>query len=347
MRSFRKILGAIILDVPRYCWHLGPQNVIRHSWVKVRNRHDHLLITNNPVGVNVDQKWSSNLYLPMIFPIFGKILFKKATDSHPIKFEPTYTLKHKQPDVTFIIGHRGSARTPLLLKTLSSIAAQRGCHIECIVVEQDNSSCLEAKLPAWVNHVFSPLLDAEMPYSRSKAFNVGAEHANAECLIFHDNDMLVSQDYALQILDKVNAGYNFVNLKRFIFYLSKSTSKRMLDSNEKNTKLAFDSIVQNLEGGGSIGTSKKSFFSIGRFDERFIGWGGEDNEFWERALTQKVWSFTYLPLIHLWHEFQTEKLDIEASDTKALYNELTRQAPKDRIRALLAEQPREAPLCVD
>jgi hypothetical protein len=334
MRTWRQIFGAIVRDVPRYslCFLIHP--LVSHSWIKIKNRDDQLLSANNSAGVDFKEKWTSDLYLPKIFPIFGKVLYKNAFSSHPVKFESAPAPSDKAPDVSFIIGHRGSARTPLLLKTLNSIAAQKGCRIECIVVEQDNVSSLDTILPRWVTHVFTPLSDAKMPYSRSMAFNMGARHANAEYLVFHDNDMLVSDDYAMHIVQKCRAGYSFVNLKRFIFYLSEATSQRMLDGGEVNTELDLDCIVQNAKGGGSIGASKKAFLSIGGFDERFVGWGGEDNEFWERALTQKVWSFTYLPLIHLWHAPQAEKLDFDASGTKTLYNTLSAQKPEDRIAAL-------------
>ena len=65
--------------------------------------------------------------------------------------------------------------------------------------------------------------------------------------------------------------------------------------------------MQNALGGGSIAISRQTFFEIGGFDEAFLGWGGEDNEFWDRAQSRRVWPYAYLPFVHLWHELQSGK----------------------------------------
>jgi GT2 family glycosyltransferase len=78
--------------------------------------------------------------------------------------------------------------------------------------------------------------------------------------------------------------------------------------------------MQNAEAGGSLAVDRETFFAIGGFDEAFVGWGGEDNEFWERAQSRKVWPYGYLPLIHLWHEAQPEKPD-QGRSTATLHEE--------------------------
>jgi predicted glycosyltransferase involved in capsule biosynthesis len=268
-----------------------------------------------------------------MYPYFAKALFSKALTSFSFKQSSVQKHSDKPIEVSFIIGHRGSKRIELLLKTIESIAAQENCVVECIVVEQDHTSIIREFVPAWVKLVFTQV-DADMPYSRSQAFNEGALHASGECLIFHDNDLLVPCQYAYETLAIYKRGYDFINLKRFIFYLSKGASENFIENGNLNKTLEIESIMQNAEGGGSIGGSKQAFERIGGFDQRFVGWGGEDNEFWERALTQKVWSHGYLPLIHLWHESQTEKLDVDGSKNKALYNTLSDQSPDLRIETL-------------
>jgi len=303
--------------------------------LSVRNRNEKLKFSPNSIGMKCMQQWTSDLYLPKIFPFFGQQLFKIALSSSSFKLDSNKAHnKATTVDVSFIIGHRGRGRTDLLLTTIDSLAAQEGCNIECIIVEQDNTPIVQNMLPKWVRYVFTPLPQPDMHYSRSWAFNVGADHAKGQCLIFHDNDLLVPTCYAGDTLALFKRGYDFINLKRFIFYLSKEASRKFLEHKNLVPSLKIESIMQNAQGGGSIGASKKAFKRIGGFDQRFVGWGGEDNEFWERALTQNVWSYGYLPLVHLWHEAQTEKIDFESSNTKALYNELSEQSAKDRITVL-------------
>jgi len=71
----------------------------------------------------------------------------------------------------------------------------------------------------------------------------------------------------------------------------------------------------------------------GGFDEAFVGWGGEDNEFWERASTQRLWPYGGLPLLHLWHPAQAGKHQ-SANETAARYRELSAIPAHERIRTL-------------
>ena len=72
-------------------------------------------------------------------------------------------------------------------------------------------------------------------------------------------------------------------------------------------------VVQNLDG-GSIVVRRDAYDAIGGFDESFIGWGGEDNDFFDRAaVLGGVNRFAYMPLLHLEHPPQQGK----ASQTSA------------------------------
>jgi len=237
------------------------------------------------------------------------------------------------PEVSFVIGHRGVTRMPHLLATLGSIAAQVGVSIECIVVEQDTESRLADQLPDWVRLIHTPSPAAEMPYCRSWAFNIGAKHARGELLILHDNDLLVPVDYAAASMAKVRSGYEVVNLKRFLFYLSQVHSEALFSGRMDLLSRPPEAITQNLEGGGSVAITRDGYARIGGMDERFVGWGGEDNEFWERAQSLAVWPYASMPLWHLWHAAQPGKQDT-ANQTLQLARELSAVDPKARIARL-------------
>ena len=92
--------------------------------------------------------------------------------------------------------------------------------------------------------------------------------------------------------------------------------------------------MQNAEAGGSLAVARSAFFEIGGYDESFVGWGGEDNEFWERAQTRRVWSsYGYLPIVHLWHAAQPRKTD-PGNPTLRHYEKLSGMTVEDRIAEL-------------
>ena len=102
---------------------------------------------------------------------------KRALADHPIRRLPQPELVSEQPDVSFIIGHRGRERLPHLLATLESIAGQEGTSVECLVVEQDVQAHLLGHLPAWVRYLHTPPPTPNLPYCRAWAFNVGVRQA--------------------------------------------------------------------------------------------------------------------------------------------------------------------------
>lgn len=339
--SLRQKLGAIVYDLPRFLWAMRPSQSRSHtqaSWVLMRNRNERLIPNNNDRGVACDWQWTSDLHLAKVFPHLGLRLMKRALRDWPIESrdEPAPPGGEDSPAVSFVIGHRGTERLPHLLATLRSIAAQRGVSFECIVVEQSPAPEVKGDLPSWVRYIHTPLPYASMPYSRAWAFNVGARMAQGERLILHDNDILVPQDYAAQLTTRFDEGYEVINLKRFIFFLNESHSKRMLSERRSLTSTAPETIMQNAEGGGSVAVSRKAYFAIGGFDEAFVGWGGEDVEFWGRAKTLRCWHFGYLPLVHLWHEPQPGKRAINGNGelTARLIEERQAILPLVRIEEL-------------
>jgi hypothetical protein len=258
-------------------------------------------------------RWTSQLHAPQVFPVLGRLLLRAALRDCPIRLlnPRTSPASTEYPDITFLIGHRGRDRLPHLQWTLRSIAGQIGVSIECIVVEQDSEQAARDHLPGWVRYVHTPPPYEGMPYCRAWAFNVGARQARSPLLVLHDNDMLVPETYAAELVRMHRRGYEISNLKRLIFYLSGEHTRELFTGHTSFASRPPDSIVQNLEAGGSLAVDRDVYLALGGMDEAFVGWGGEDNEFWERALTGRVWAFGYLPVIHLWHPPQAGKRAVD------------------------------------
>jgi hypothetical protein len=326
----KQFLGVLLKDWRRYRRALAAP---ASDYLALCNRNETLERAASLPGYRCAWQWTSELHAPKLFPSLGKLLMQRALGEHPINLAATPERASDSPDISFIIGHRGLARLPHLLMTLQSIAGQKGASCECLVVEQDSQPCLETVLPPWVRYIHTPPPAPDMPYCRSWAFNVAIRRSKGRMLVFHDNDMLVPFDYASRIRDHVDDGYEVINLKRFIFYLNEPHTQLVLSEERALTDDAPLSIVQNLEGGGSVAITRAACDRIGGFDESFIGWGGEDNEFWDRAQMLRVWPYAYLPIVHLWHPPQAGKGD-RNNPTVNQYQALAGIPAADRITAL-------------
>jgi hypothetical protein len=324
----RALAGVLLKDLLRYRRALSGSDA---AYLALCNRNETVTWSPDGAGVRCHWKWGSDLHAPKVLPALGLRLSARAFSDHPVVLATTPREEGAAPTVSFIIGHRGNARLPHLLATIKSIAGQAGAAVECLVVEQDAEPQLVGRLPSWVRHIPAPPPKADMPYSRSWAFNIGAHHARGEVLVLHDNDMLVTSDYAASILLRLRQGHDVVGLKRYIFYMTERHTAAYFEGRASLLDMAPEAITQNLDGGGSVAISRDAYARIGGMDEQFIGWGGEDNEFWERALTQQVWSYGYLPMWHLWHAAQPGKKTNAGRET---FLKASAIDPIERIRRL-------------
>jgi hypothetical protein len=329
----RQYLGVLFRDLPKYASGFVQGG---SAYLAICNRDESLERAPDGSGYRCNWQWTSDLHAPRVIPALGQLLMRRALADHPVTRVPAPLAPNREcPTVSFIIGHRGISRLPHLLATIESVAAQRDVSVECVVVEQDTESRLEGRLPEWVRHILTPLPTADMPYCRSWTFNVGAKHARGWLLVLHDNDVLVPVDYANELVERMRRGWDVINLKRFIFYLSEAHTQQIFQGAANVSDRAPEGITQNLEAGASIAITRDAYSRIGGMDESFIGWGGEDNEFWERAQTLKVWQYACLPCVHLWHTAQASKYETD-NPALARYRRLSRVDVGQRIQRLQA-----------
>lgn len=343
--SLRQKAGAIIYDIPRLLWALRPGRSLQKRagpWVRMRNRNETLTGHQEGGGVLCNWKWTSDIHVAKVYPIAGRALLRRALRDWPIAFGEEPRRQCGDIAVSFIIGHRGLNRLPHLLTTLRTVASQMNVSVECVVVEQVKVPEIRALLPDWVRYLHTPPANPDMPYCRAWAFNEGASIAKGKLLILHDNDIIVPRDYSAELMKIRNGGYEVINLKRFIFYLDRPHSEGIVTGQLNLAARPPVSVRQNLEAGGSLAITRDAYFAIGGFDEDFVGWGGEDNEFWERASTLRVWPFGSLPFIHLWHESQPEKTLGDEAPGMQRYWEATAVPPQLRIEHLVRRRGEDA-----
>jgi len=280
--------------------------------MEFRNRGERILPNPDGLGFDCDWRWTSDLTLANVFPGLGSRLLAAALSKWPVELtSATGSSRAGEPDVSFVVGHRGMERLPLLLSTLASLRAQEGCRTEVLVVEQAEVPLLEGRLPADVRWIHQRPPKTEMPYSRSWAFNTGVRATRGRFVVLHDNDVIAPRHYAAEVLRLGTAGFEAMRLQRFVFYLDRNSTSRVT-AHEEVGRLGTDGlrpelVRQNCEG-HTIAVSREAYLRIGGHDEAFLGWGGEDNEFYDRCRQLRFHPWGYLPFLHLWHVPQPGKL---------------------------------------
>lgn len=320
--------GVLLYDLLRYERAL---NSSTDSWQYLCNRNEQ--VSTESGGVICNWRWSTQLHAVNHIPAWGRRLMTRALYRFPIRLSDSPDCDKGKPLVSIIIGHRGEERLPILLQTLRSFAGQRDVRFECIVLEESLEASIHTDLPDWVRFVHLPTNAVEQPFNRSRVFNAGAKLAKGELLILHDNDMIVADCYVHDNWVKYCEGFDVINLKRFIFYLTREHTDEicfLLSLSARSPEF----VLQNLTGGGSLAIGKDSFETIGGFDEGFVGWGGEDVEFWDRAQILNVWNTGYLPILHLWHLPQPEKNDKKDSSAMRRLDDVSNIPVEERIRLL-------------
>jgi hypothetical protein len=310
----RHLLAAYLRDAPRYRLAIDCPRLARwlgRSWVDLCNRHERLVRRPGQRGVTCAWRWSSPLFYCQAYPPVGRRLLARAMQDWPFAFRDQPEAVG-EPLVSFIIGHRGRARLPHLQAVLASIAAQTDVPIECIVVEQSGNSELAGALPAWVRHIHTPPPRPDMPYARAWAFNVGACQARGRILVCHDNDICVPVRYAAELARIFALGFEAARLQRFVFYLSETGTGRIFQGRSMDADCPPLEVVQNCEG-HTLAVDRDVYFAVGGHDETFIGWGGEDNEMFDRLRARRLHDAAYLPFLHLWHPPQPDKAAVHSN----------------------------------
>ena len=176
-----------------------------------------------------------------------------------------------------------------------------------IVVEQDSAPRLSGPLPhPNVTHVFAYNAG---PFNKSWGLNVGFRASPLHWLAFADADLILG-DALPETLDYLNQGYSVVKPYRRLIDLDETESDRVRAGE-------FDWIPERHEtaanregagefivfGGGLFAITRAAFVAVGAWDERFRGWGGEDDAMsykLERARTPAI-ELDRRAALHLFH----------------------------------------------
>jgi glycosyltransferase involved in cell wall biosynthesis len=178
---------------------------------------------------------------------------------------------------------------------------------EWVVVEQDHAPRLdESTLPRQAKRLF---VVNSGPFNKAWGLNVGARAARGDLLFFCDADLLVEPS-ALQTAAGLCARHVLaVNPYDRLADLDQIETERLLQGQEPPRFQRDDASDRRRVGeqlcfcGGAFMMRRSLHHAMGGFDERYLGWGAEDDAMSIRLVrsTPQVATVEGRVALHLWH----------------------------------------------
>jgi len=171
-------------------------------------------------------------------------------------------------------------RFPLLGAVLAWLAEMPA--LEVIVVEQD-AETRAGSLGPFANVEWVYVQNAG-PFNKSWGLNIAARRARGELLVTGDADMILPGTALRQALAMCAERFDAVNPYGHIVDLTEAETRRFLrgslDLGRELRQQLHDRVPQGeylCFCGGICVFRRDVYFALGGMDERFIGWGGEDD----------------------------------------------------------------------
>jgi len=309
---------------------LGPSAPPLVGWLGLHNRREH--VETMPGGIACAWTGSSPLTVARVFPAVGARLLRHCLRQWPIVFRDRLEPSPDTPIVSVVLPVGGEDRIHLFRSVVQAFCGQSLRAMEVIVVEQATTPVYEQHCPPGVRYVHV----SDRPgheFNRSRTLNAGAAAARGKFLVLHDADALPPYRLCEVVAERMGDGHDGWLPHRLIFYLTAEASATFAGSRGARLPSEVGEVVQNNPSTCDA-VSKSAFESIGGYDERYQGWGGEDEEFLERLHTLRFLRGGILPLVHLWHPPAPKKASGDRN--LRLSAEVMAQPVEQRIRRLRA-----------
>ncbi len=310
-RKLRDLPGVLIKDLPKIARALArpvqPGRSDLRGWISICNRAERLVPASDGPGYGCEWQWGSRLHSAEVIPAIGWGMMRAALREWPIVLAREPRLACGEPKVSFVYAHAGRDRLSQLHRAIASVFAQRDVPCEVIVVDQSKESLL-GQMPTPINYLHLAKDNVAEGWHKAWAYNVGARLARGSILVFQDGDICVPESYAQSLVEAIDdRGHGAASLQRFLFYLK----QHAVPTFDGSALLSIEPVIpdctfQNWKG-GTIAVRREAFEAIGGFDEGFVDWGGEDDEFYDRCAHIGHCRHGFLPFVHLWHQPQVDR----------------------------------------
>lgn len=184
---------------------------------------------------------------------------------------------------------------------------ERGRYRIVVVEQGPEPRCAKLLRPLADDYVFAP---NRGPFNKSWALNIGAVRTPGQpylCLL--DGDSLLEPHHLELFLSRLRTGDSAFLPFREVVFLDRPSGDTAVATLMPARAEAGGLDWSELRGfsllevkGFCLCVSRSRFLACGGYDERYRGWGDEDNEFHRRLV--ETGPVTRLPgrLVHLWHE---------------------------------------------
>lgn len=204
-------------------------------------------------------------------------------------------------NVYYVIVHRDSdeKRTRNLIYTCKYI---RSLGLNVLVIEQDAEKKIEL-LCKYLDVEYAFIKNSGL-FNRAWGFNCFRNFIKSDKVFLADNDIILDKDViynTIKLLDIYDVVRPFNGV---VSYYDESATDKLFKTNERTLDKQFKLVnIFNLSGGVCAFRTDSFYNKLGGFDERFEGWGGEDDEMHKHILQLdlNVLSFTSVG-IHMNHE---------------------------------------------
>lgn len=210
---------------------------------------------------------------------------------------------------------------------------------EILIAEQDVESQIEG-IPEF-DHCHKYLAASDTDFHKSKLLNSLAAKAREPLLLMCDADIILSESGLMRSLQAVSTELDFVrpfadlidlDSAQTVAYLQHGYLPDAAKHGESTNRTHFGE--QLCLAGGAFIIRNDVYQQLGGFDERFIGWGGEDNAF-SLLVESKVSKSAILrqgTAWHLWHpranSMGSEQYRRNVSLLRKLQSELSERPPE-------------------
>lgn len=189
------------------------------------------------------------------------------------------------------------------------------------IVEQNTHTRMEELEALIDNHLFLNL--KEQLFCRSLTFNRGYNITDREYIILADADCVPDVNLLRNIHEYFDAlQTKYLVMHENVYYLENDMTEAFVLEDRVNDRTTnnFDGIYNVRTVGGCGIISRKNYFLNKGFDEKYVGWGGEDDDFYNRWYVRAYDSVGRVKydLIHLWHHKDNTAIPQEDKFKKAV-----------------------------